>query len=237
MGNRSNASAEIEYDGALATMVGDEGAGIRTIVQMVQMTRLDCALGSAALIRQGLVRAIHHCRSRRAFGRQLIDHPLMATVLADLALEAQASMILAMRVAELVDQAQENSDIRPLARLGPAIAKYWICKRAPMVLAEAMECLGRNGYVEDSGLPRLYCEAPVNSIWEGSGNVICLDVLRTLAREPLALEAYWQEVSSGPLDDRRYCNAIDDLKSHLAVPPDQLEARARWLVERMALIW
>ncbi|MEN3359609.1 MAG: putative acyl-CoA dehydrogenase, partial [Mycobacteriales bacterium] len=179
LGNRSNASSEVEFDGTVGWRVGDEGRGVPTIIEMVTMTRLDCVLGSAAAMRQAVSQAIHHATYRSAFGRPLRSQPLMAAVLADLAIEAEAAAALAMRLASTVDTGETA-----LGRLATAVAKFWICKRTPAVVGEALECLGGNGYVEESGLPRLYREVPLNSIWEGSGNVIALDVLRAITRQP-----------------------------------------------------
>jgi putative acyl-CoA dehydrogenase len=189
LGNRSNASAEVEFHGAWARLVGEEGRGVATIIDMVQHTRLDCTLGSAALMRRALVEALHHCRYREAFGRRLVEHALMRNVLADLAIESEAATVFALRVARAFD---ENDTA--FARLAVAVAKYWTCKRVPVHVAEALECLGGNGYVEDSAMPRLYREAPVNSIWEGSGNVIVLDALRTMKKEPESLERLLAEI-------------------------------------------
>ncbi|HEY7392406.1 MAG TPA: acyl-CoA dehydrogenase family protein [Bryobacteraceae bacterium] len=189
LGNRSNASSEVEFHSAWARLIGEEGRGVPTIIDMVQHTRLDCTLGSAALMRRALVEAIHHCRHRHTFGRPLIEHALMRNVLADLAIESEAATVLAMRIARAFDE----NDI-PFARLAVAIGKYWTSKRAPAHVAEALECLGGNGYVEDSGMPRLYREAPLNSIWEGSGNVIVLDALRTIKKEPESLERLMAEI-------------------------------------------
>ena len=197
LGNRSNASSEVEFDGTLAWMVGPEGRGVATIAQMVNATRLDCVIGSACGMRQGVVQAIHHASHRSAFGRTLVDQPLMANVLADLAIESQAATLLAMRLAHAVDAGETA-----LRRLGTAIAKYHVCKTAPRHAAEALECLGGAGYVEESGLPRLYREAPLNGIWEGSGNVNALDVLRAMAREPQSLEALRAEIGTAAGADR-----------------------------------
>jgi putative acyl-CoA dehydrogenase len=234
LGNRSNASAEIEYAGALAWLVGEEGHGVRTIIKMVHHTRLDAALSSAALMRQALAQALHHAAHRTAFQRRLIDQPLMRNVLADLALEVEGSTALVMRLARAFDQGSHSPAERSFARLATAIAKYWVCKRAPVMIAEALECLGGNGYVEESILPRLYREAPVNSIWEGTGNVVCLDVLRALAREPDSLEALLAELQGARgadlrLDGRlvRLTNALADQSNH--------EPQARQLVEQLAL--
>ncbi len=183
LGNRSNASGEVEFTDAFAWRVGDEGAGIRTILQMVQLTRLDCAVASAGLMRMALAQAVHHCRHRNVFGRKLYDQPMMRAVLADMALEVEAAAGLVFRLAYALDHAAADPSEAAYARVMTPAAKYWVCKRAPGFVFEAMECLGGNGYVEDSILPRLYRAAPVNAIWEGSGNVMCLDVLRALKRE------------------------------------------------------
>jgi putative acyl-CoA dehydrogenase len=188
LGNRSNASAEVEFDDALAWPVGEPGRGIATILEMVQHTRLDCVLATAGMMRAAVARAIHHARHRIAFGRALAKQPLMTEVLADLALETEAATALGLYLARAYDAPEGHQD-RALARLLTPAAKYWVCKRGPVLAAEAMEALGGNGYVEESGLPRLYREMPVNSIWEGSGNVMCLDVVRALAREPEAIAA------------------------------------------------
>ena len=180
LGNRSNASGEVEFTDAFARRVGNEGAGIRTILQMVQLTRLDCAIASAGLMRMALAQAVHHCRHRNVFGKKLYDQPMMRTVLADMALEAEAATALVFRLARALDRAADDAAEAAYARVMTPAAKYWICKRAPGFIFEAMECLGGNGYVEENILPRLYREAPVNAIWEGSGNVMCLDVLRAL---------------------------------------------------------
>jgi putative acyl-CoA dehydrogenase len=188
LGNRSNASSEVEFAGAYALRVGDEGAGVRTIIQMVQLTRLDCGLASAGFMRMALAQAVHHCRYRSVFQRHLYDQPMMRTVLADLALEVEGAVALIMRLARAFDHAASDPHEAAYARLVTPAAKYWICKTAPSFIYEAMECLGGNGYVEESVLPRLYREAPVNAIWEGSGNVMCLDVLRALRRDPEATD-------------------------------------------------
>jgi putative acyl-CoA dehydrogenase len=234
LGNRSNASAEVEYAGAFAWLVGEEGHGVRTIIKMVQHTRLDAAISSAALIRQALAQASHHAAHRAAFGRRLIEQPLMRNVLADLALESEAATVMVMRLARAFDRAVTDPAEAALARLATPVAKYWICRRAPGATAEALECLGGNGYVEEGVLPRLYREAPVNSIWEGSGNVLCLDVLRALEREPAAADALLTEAEAARGADRRLDAWIEALKGELR---DAVEAQhqARALVERMAL--
>ncbi len=193
LGNRSNASSEIEFRGTWARLVGEQGRGVRTILEMVQHTRLDCVSGSAGLMRQASAQALHHAQHRAAFGRKLAEQPLMQNVLADLALESEAATALMLRLARAFE-APAGSAERAFARIATAVAKYWVCKRAPQAIAEAMECLGGNGYVEESILPRLYREAPVNAIWEGSGNVICLDVLRAIVREPECVPALLDEL-------------------------------------------
>jgi putative acyl-CoA dehydrogenase len=233
LGNRSNASAEIELDGAWAVLVGEEGRGVRTIIEMVNHTRLDCVIGSASLMRQAVAQATHHTAHRSAFGRLLSEQPLMVNVLADIAVESEATTVLMMRLAGAFDRA---ADAREAAfkRIGLAVAKYWTTKRAIAVVAEALECHGGNGYVEESIMPRLYREAPLNSIWEGSGNVNALDVLRAMAREPASLTAFVDEVEQARGSDRRLDAAIDELKRQLADTADA-EARARRVVELMAV--
>ena len=231
LGNRSNASSEVELDGTWGIRVGDEGRGIRTILDMVAATRLDCILGSASTMRAALVRAIHHSRHRSAFGALLVDQPLMQNVLADLALEVEAATTLALRLAHAVDDGDTA-----LSRLGVAVGKYWVCKRTAPMVAEALECLGGNGYVEENGLARLYREAPLNSIWEGSGNVNALDVLRAITREPLAVEAFRKEVMlahghSAVLDAA--IARVDDVVRYAAEPGAQ--AGARHVVEQLAV--
>ena len=197
LGNRSNASAEIVLDGVEARLVGEEGRGVRTIVEMVNHTRLDCVLGSAALMRRAVAEATHHAAHRSAFGRLLAEQPLMQNVLADLCVESEAATVTALRLARAYDEADG-----PFRRLATAVAKFWVCKRTPPLVAEALECLGGNGYVEESQLPRLYRESPLNSIWEGSGNVNALDVLRALGREPETADAFLAEVRLAQGDRR-----------------------------------
>lgn len=233
LGNRSNASSEVEFDGTWARRVGDEGRGVRTIIEMVAATRLDCVLGSAALMRQAVAQAIHHCAYRSAFGGVLIEKPLMRNVLADLALESEAATVLALRLAAAYDADTEAE--RAFLRIAVPTAKYWVTKRCTPLAGEALECLGGNGYVEESGMPRLLREAPLNSIWEGSGNVQALDVLRALQREPQALNAFLQEVGRARGADHRLDGAIKDMLTELA-DLNGIEARARRLVERMALV-
>ncbi|MFJ9852691.1 acyl-CoA dehydrogenase family protein [Streptomyces sp. NPDC101150] len=234
LGNRSNASAEIEFDGrSWARRVGEEGRGVATIIEMVAATRLDCVTGAAAVMRQAVAQAVHHCAYREAFGGPLIDKPLMRNVLADLALESEAATTLALRLAAAYDSGSEQD--RNFLRLAVPAAKYWVTKRCTPVAAEALECLGGNGYVEESGMPRLLREAPLNSIWEGSGNVQALDVLRALQREPAALNAYLTEIGTARGADHRLDRAIKGLLTELA-DLDGIEARARRLVERLALV-
>jgi putative acyl-CoA dehydrogenase len=233
LGNRSNASAEVEFDGTWARRVGEEGRGVRTIIEMVAATRLDCVLGSAGLMRQAVVQAIHHCSHREAFGGKLVDKPLMRNVLADLALESEAATTLALRLAAAWDDGGEEE--RAFLRLAVPAAKYWVTKRCPAVAVEAAECLGGNGYVEESGLPRLVRESPLNSIWEGAGNIQALDVLRALRREPAALNATLTEIGRARGADHRLDGAIKNLLTELA-DLEGLEARARRVVERLALV-
>ncbi len=234
LGNRSNASSEVEYDGAAAWRLGDEGRGVRTIIEMVNMTRLDCTIGSAALMRAGTMQAAHHVAHRRAFGATLIDQPLMRNVVADLAVEAEASLTVALWLASLTDHAAGDERAAQLRRLGLAVSKYYVCKRAPAHAAEALECLGGNGFVEESGMPRLYREAPLSSIWEGSGNVAALDVLRAMAREPQAAQVFLDELDAAAGADARLDAFVAGLKAQFA-DPDTLPFRARGVVGDMAL--
>ncbi len=241
LGNRSNASSEIELHGAWARMVGEPGRGVQTIIEMVGHTRLDCVIGAAAGMRAGVVSATHHAAHRRAFGKELIDQPLMRNVLADLCVESEAATALAMRLARAYDEAhadadagEDSSDAQLFKRLATAVGKYWVCKRAPNHAFESLECLGGNGYVEESGMPRLYREAPLASIWEGSGNVMGLDVLRALTHEPRALEVFLDEVEQAGGADRRLDARVKELKDQFADAPT-LQTRARRVVEDMAL--
>ncbi|MCB8905900.1 MULTISPECIES: acyl-CoA dehydrogenase family protein [unclassified Streptomyces] len=234
LGNRSNASAEVEFDGTTwARRVGEEGRGLRTIMGMVAATRLDCVLGSAALMRQAVAQAVHHCAYREAFGGPLIEKPLMRNVLADLALESEAATVLGMRLAAAYDA--DTPQERALLRIALPAAKYWVTKRCTPMVAEALECLGGNGYVEESGMPRLLRESPLNSVWEGSGNVQALDVVRALRTEPAALDAFLREVGAARGADHRLDRAIRGLLVELA-DLDGIEARARRLAERLALV-
>ncbi|MEU5093465.1 acyl-CoA dehydrogenase family protein [Streptomyces sp. NPDC020996] len=233
LGNRSNASGEVEFDGTWARRVGEEGRGVRTIIDMVAATRLDCVLGSAGLMRQAVAQAVHHCSHREAFGGRLVDKPLMRNVLADLAVESEAATTLALRLAAACDDGGEQE--RALLRIAVPAAKYWVTKRCAPLVVEAAECLGGNGYVEESGLPRLVRESPLNSVWEGAGNVQALDVLRVLQREPRALDAFLREVGTARGADHRLDKAIKDLLTELA-DLDGIEGRARRLTERLALV-
>ncbi|WP_370949153.1 acyl-CoA dehydrogenase family protein [Amycolatopsis sp. cg5] len=236
LGNRSNASSEIEYEGAHGWLVGEEGRGVPTIIQMVNLTRLDCAVSSAAGMRIGVAQAQHHATHRSAFGAKLIDQPLMRNVLADLAVEAEAATVVAMRLAGATDRAMAGDESESLfRRLGLAVSKYWVCKRAPAHAAEALECLGGNGYVEESGMPRLYRESPLPSIWEGSGNVAALDSLRAMAKQPESVEAFFGEVELAAGADPRLDEAVAGLRKQLSDFED-IEYRARRIVESMALV-
>jgi putative acyl-CoA dehydrogenase len=234
LGNRSNASSEVEFRRAWARLIGEEGRGVATIIEMVRHTRLDCAVGSAASMRKAVAEAIHHAAHRSAFSRLLINQPLMRNVLADLCLESEAATALALRLAHAFDQSREDAREQKFARIATAIAKYWITKRTPVVAAEALECLGGNGYVEESPLPRLYRDAPLNSLWEGAGNVQCLDVLRAMQKDPETVEALHQEMKRAT-----GANSIFDrfVKSLVPTPQTTTNAEfgARWLVEKMGL--
>jgi putative acyl-CoA dehydrogenase len=234
LGNRSNASVEIELQDAWAVMVGEEGRGVRTIIEMVNHTRLDCVIGSASLMRQAVAQATHHTAHRSAFGKLLSEQPLMVNVLADIAVESEATTILMMRLAGAFDRASDPAESH-FRRLALAVAKYWTCKRAIAVVSEALECHGGNGYVEESILPRLYREAPVNSLWEGSGNVNALDVLRAMSREPESTGAFFAEVDQAKGADARLDRAVAELKRELTNTADA-ESRARRVVERMAVV-
>jgi putative acyl-CoA dehydrogenase len=235
LGNRSNASSEIEYSDTWCRMIGEEGRGVRTIIEMVHHTRLDCVGGSAGIMRQAVAQAIHHASHRAAFGKTLVDQPLMQNVLADLALETEAATALMVRLARAYDEAPGSDEARAFARLATAVSKFWVCKRAPHLTYEAMECLGGNGYAEESSMPRLYREAPVNAIWEGSGNVICLDVLRAIGREPDSLPALLGELALARGVNESYDASLSSLEGELR-DPAEAESRARVLTERMALL-
>ncbi|MGE2832522.1 acyl-CoA dehydrogenase family protein [Mycobacterium sp. SMC-4] len=235
LGNHANASSEVEYDGATAWLVGEEGRGVPTIIEMVNLTRLDCTLGSATSMRNGLMRAMHHAQHRSAFGAYLLDQPLMRNVLADLAVEAEAATMLAMRMAGATDRAIRGDERETLLRrIGLAAAKYWVCKRATPHAAEAMECLGGNGYVEDSGMPRLYREAPLMGIWEGSGNVSALDTLRAMATRPECIEVLFDELAAVAGHDARLDAHVEALRPQLT-DLDNIQYRARKVTEDIAL--
>ncbi|MFC1412294.1 acyl-CoA dehydrogenase family protein [Streptacidiphilus sp. N1-12] len=234
LGNRSNASSEVEFDGTTwAQRLGPEGRGVPTIIEMVAATRMDCVLGSTSLMRQALAQASHHAAHRSAFGGPLLEKPLMRNVLADLSLESEAATVTALRLAAAFDSATpEERDFR---RLAVAVSKYWITKRCPAVAAEALECLGGNGYVEESGMPRLFRESPLNSVWEGSGSVNALDVVRVLTREPQVVDAFLAELRLAEGADPHFDAALKELLTELA-DQEGLEARARRTVERLALL-
>jgi putative acyl-CoA dehydrogenase len=234
LGNRSNASSEVEFHGAHCWLIGEEGRGIPAIIEMVTFTRLDCAVASAGLMRLAVARAIHHCRHRAVFGKALIEHQLMRHVVADLVLDVEAAVALAFRLARSFDHT-ENPSAAAWRRLMTPVTKYWICKIAPPLVAEAMECLGGNGYVEEHGLARVYREVPVNSIWEGSGNVMALDVLRVLQRQPDAADSVMEELAEAVGDDPGLKAAVERVRG-LLQKPGVLEVGARTLLEGLALI-
>jgi putative acyl-CoA dehydrogenase len=234
MGNVANASCETELRGAWAQMVGAEGRGVATILNMVAMTRFDCMVGSSSGMRQAVAQALHHCNYRAAFGKRLVEQPLMQNVLADLVIEHEAALALTMRIGRALDADPANEHEKMLVRVGTAVGKYWICKRTPAHAYEAMECIGGSGVMEDCIMPRLFRESPVNSIWEGSGNVQCLDMLRAMSRNPGSVEAYMAEVQSASGADRRLDAYVAQLGAELADRSD-IEYRARGIVEKMAL--
>jgi putative acyl-CoA dehydrogenase len=235
LGDWSNASSEVEFAGAWAQRIGAEGRGVARIIGMVMLTRLDCMLAAAAQMRMALAQALHHARHRVAFGKRLVEQPLMRNVLADLALESEAATAFAMRVARAVDAAERDPAAAAFARIATALGKYWLCKRAPAFVNEAQECLGGAGYVEESILPRLYRQAPLNSIWEGSGNIQCLDVLRALAREPASAAALLAELETAAGASPEYDKALDALRAPLAGNGEVDEYAARRISERIAL--
>lgn len=234
MGNVSNASSEVEFRGAFGWLIGEEGRGVANILEMVALTRFDCMVASGALMRQAVVQAIHHCSQREAFGKRLTEQPLMQNVLADLAVESDAAVMLGMRMGKALDLADQDEHEANLLRIGTAIGKYWICKRTPGHVYEAMECIGGSGVMEDCMMPRLYREAPINTIWEGSGNVQCLDVLRALSRTPESLSALFNELARGQDKDPRLAQYVESLKTELG-NSENMQYRARALVEKMAL--
>jgi putative acyl-CoA dehydrogenase len=229
LGDRSNASSEVEFEETTGWLVGEPGRGVPTIIEMVNMTRLDCVLGSAATVRAALTQAVHHADHRSAFGALLADQPLMRNVLADIAVESEAATALAVRLAAAVDDGEHA-----FLRLAGAAAKFWVCKRTAATVAEALEVLGGNGYVEESGLPRLYRQAPLNSIWEGSGNVIALDVLRAMGRQSDSVAAVSAELELARGADVRYDDAVKRLHTELG-DPDQLPLRGRRIAGLLAL--
>jgi putative acyl-CoA dehydrogenase len=238
LGNRSNASSEVELEDTWAVRLGEEGRGVRTILTMVAATRLDCVLGSAATMRAALTRAVHHARHRHAFGSPLVDKPLMQNVLADLAVESEAATLLGMRLAAAVDAGESD-----LLRLAVGVGKFWVCKRTAPMVAEALECLGGNGYVEENGMARLFRESPLNSLWEGSGNVNALDAVRVLQSFPASVEALLAELAEARGADRRLDKEIDVVGSTVRSAaqearhdPAAVEAGARWMVERLAVL-
>jgi putative acyl-CoA dehydrogenase len=235
LGNHSNASSEIEYDRTFAILVGEEGRGVATIIEMVHHTRLDCTQAAAGLVRQSLTQALHHSMHRKAFGKLLIHQPLMRNVLADISLESEAMTAMVFRIAALYDDSADNADAATLARLAVAVGKYWSNKRAPTIVAEAMESHGGAGYVEESIMPRLYREAPLNGIWEGSGNVICLDVLRAIKKEPACLELLFEEIERAKGQDPYLDRSIEELKKEFT-DENNLEHRARRITEHLALL-
>ena len=233
LGNRSNASTEMELQDTWGIMLGDEGRGIRTIIEMVTGNRLYCAMSSAGIMRQALVQALHHTSHRSAFQKRLIQQPLMQNVLADMAVEVEAALALGLRIARAMDTANDPAEAA-LARIGTTVAKYWNTKRCPSLVVEALECHGGPGYIEESIMPRLYREAPLNSIWEGSGNVMGLDVMRAIGREPETISALMAEVEKARGNNPNLDRAIDDLRDELA-NPDGIEARMRMITEMIAL--
>ncbi len=235
LGNRSNASSEIELDNTLGTMIGEEGKGIKTILDMVTGNRIYCAVSSASLMRQAVVQVLHHVSHRSAFQKRLIDQPLMRNVVADMILESEAALNLSLRVARAVDNQNSNEDERSFARISTAISKYWVTKRAPYLVFEALECHGGPGYIEESVMPRLYREAPLNSIWEGSGNVMCLDVLRALQRDKNALPALLKELDLAKGANRNFDVSLANLKSNLDSSKG-IETEARLITEKMACL-
>jgi putative acyl-CoA dehydrogenase len=239
LGNKSNASGEVEYDGTQGWLVGEEGRGVATIVEMVNMTRLDCSLMAAGGMRVGLAHAVHHATHRHAFGKPLIEQPAMVNVLADLAVDSEAASTVVMRIAGAVDRAvRGDTGEKAFQRVALAVTKYYLCKRLSAHTVEALECLGGNGYIEESGMPRLYREAPLVSIWEGSGNVAALDTLRAMGKQPDTVEAFFAELELAAGSEPRYDDALALLRKELADTADaaDLQFRARRIVEQMAML-
>ncbi len=235
-GNRSNASSSIELDDTFAVRVSEEGRGIRTAMEDAHYTRLDFAVGSAGLMRQALVQALHYTRGRTAFQKPIASQPLMQNVLADLAVESEAMMSLSLRIARALDEAPQDDGAARLQRIGPPLAKYFVCKTAPAFVAEALECLGGNGYIENHPLARLYREAPLNGIWEGTSNMVCLDLLRALGRDPDLLDAVAAELALARGADVRLDRAIDEVPGLLS-SAGSAPGEARWLCERLVRVW
>ena len=239
VGNRSNASSEVEFQDAWGLLVGEAGRGIPTIIEMASYTRLNCVAGSAAVLRQATVQAIAYARGRHAFGKALVEHPLMRAVLADLALESEAALALLMRLAQAFERDQDgtaDAADRAWKRVMTPAAKFWVCKRGVELAGEAMEVFGGNGYIDDGVMARLFRESPVNSIWEGSGNVMCLDVLRALAREPETVHALLADWATAAQGEPRIGAALRGLQALLAAPPDEIEALGRVLVQHLVLL-
>lgn len=232
LGNKSNASGEVEFHAAWGQLIGETGRGVANIMEMVRHTRLDCAIGSAATMQRALAEAIHHCHHRSAFGKKLIDQPLMKNVLADLCLESAAATTLAMRLAKGFDDALTDEAAMHFTRIGTAIGKFWNTKRAVLVLGEALECIGGNGYVETSILPRLYRDVPVNAIWEGAGNIQALDVLRAMHKDPHSITAFMHYLEQAKGLDKYLDGHLENLQPLIAHPD---EYKARIIVEKMAL--
>ena len=236
LGNKSNASSEVEFRGAWAQMIGEEGRGVRTIIEMVGHTRLDCAIGASAGMRTGIAQATWYDSQRSAFGRRLIEQPLMTNVLADLSIESEAATASMMRLARSYDDAATGDErAMLLKRIATPVLKYWICKRAPWHAVESLECLGGNGYAEESGMPRLFRESPLTSIWEGSGNVQCLDALRAMVKSPASTEVFFEEVGEAAGSDARLDSFVAGLRESMGRDPETMEVRARRIVEGMAL--
>ncbi len=234
LGNKSNASGEVEFHAAFAQIIGEEGRGVANIMEMVRHTRLDCAVGSAATLRRAAAESLHHCAHRKTFGKLLIEQPLMQNLLADLSLESEAATALAFRLARGFDESKTSEEAKTFTRIATAIGKFWICKRAVFAVGEAMECLGGNGYVEESVLPRLYRDIPVNSIWEGSGNVQCLDVLRSINKEKRSVEVLLEEINSARGINKTFDDFVGNIEKELHDTAN-LEFRARRVVEKLAL--